>query len=75
MTILETFVLVGTILSHDTYFSTVQFELNPALEGQAAIAVLPNNAIPCEVTPGRKIYVIKEKQQEYPVISCALEKQ
>ena len=73
MTGLETFVLIGTILSFDTVFSTVEFNINPAVNGGPSVAILPNYAIPCEVEVGKKIYVVKNKNQEQPVISCQLE--
>ena len=64
------FVLVGTILSHDSQFATVEFNLNPAVNGGPSIAVLHNSAVPCEIRVGRKIYVVKKENQEIPVISC-----
>ena len=67
---LSTFVLVGTILSHDSQFSTVEFNLNPAVNGGPSIAVLHNNSVPCEIEVGKKIYVVKTKAHEVPVISC-----
>ena len=54
--ILNSFVLIGTILSHDAVFSTVEFNTNPATNGGPSIAVLPNTAIPCELKVGKKIY-------------------
>ena len=68
---LSTFVLVGTILSHDAFLTTVELNLNPATNGGPAIAVLPNEAIPCEIKVGRTIYIVKDEKQEAPVISCA----
>ena len=73
MTSLETFVLIGTILSFDSVFSTVEFNLNPAVNGGPSVAVLPNQAIPCDIEVGKKVYVVKNKHQDYPVISCELE--
>ncbi len=67
---LETFILVGTILSHDGFFSTVEFDLNPATNGQPGLAVLPNDAIPCGVEVGRKIYVVKLTKESIPTIQC-----
>jgi hypothetical protein len=67
---LSAFVLIGTIISHDSYLSTVEFNLNPATNGGPSIAVLPNHAIPCEVKVGRTIYVVKEKNQLEAVITC-----
>ena len=67
---MSTFVLVGTILSHDQFLATVEFNLNPAVNGGAATAVLPVQAIPCEIKVGKKIYVVKEESVESPIISC-----
>ena len=70
---LNTFVLVGTILSHDDVRSTIEFNLNPAVNGGPSIGVLQNTAIPCEVEVGKKIYVVKERNMEYPEIVCELD--
>jgi len=70
MTPLESFVLVGVIMSHDTLFSTVEFNINPQTNGGPSIAILPNAAIPCDIEIGKTIYVVKEKSQDIPVISC-----
>ncbi len=67
---LSSFVLVGTIISHDSYLSTVEFNLNPATNGGPSVAVLPNHAIPCTVEVGRVIYVVKEENQLEAVITC-----
>jgi hypothetical protein len=74
MTGLSTFVLVGTILSYDNFLATVKFDLNPATNGESGIAILPISAIPCEVTIGKKVYVVKYKEQEIPTITCGEEK-
>ncbi len=71
--ILESFVLVGVILSHDTIMSTVEFSLNPAVNGGPSIAIMQNSAIPCEVKVGKKIYVVKDKNMEYPTITCEID--
>ncbi len=68
--VLKAFVLVGVILSHDDMRSTVEFNLNPAVNGGPAIAVLQNTAIPCAVEVGKKIYIVKSKEMEYPEIVC-----
>ena len=68
--ILKTFVLVGTILSYDDVRSTVEFNLNPAVNGGPSVAVLQNSAIPCDLHVGRKIYIVKSEGMEYPEISC-----
>ena len=71
--ILNAFVLVGTILSHDDLRSTVEFNLNPAVNGGPSIAVLQNTAIPCEVKVGKKIYIVKDEAMEYPQVVCELD--
>ena len=68
--ILNSFVLVGTIISHDPQLSTVEFNLNPATNGGPAMAILQNSAIPCEVKVGQKIYVVKQEQEEDATITC-----
>ena len=70
MTPLANFVLVGTIISSDPFLTTVEFNLNPATNGGPSIAVLPNQAVPCEIEIGKKIYVVKDESQEVPVITC-----
>ena len=70
---LSSFVLVGTILSYDTMFSTVEFNLNPATNGGPSIAVLPNTAIPCEIKVGKTIYVVKDKGVEHSIITCKVD--
>ena len=74
MTALTSFVLVGTILSSDSFLTTVEFNLNPAVNGGPSIAVLPNHAIPCKIEAGGKIYITKDKSQDVPTISCEKEK-
>ena len=74
MTTLTTFVLVGTVLSHDAVLATVEFELNPSTNGGPSVGILTLQSIPCEVKVGKKIYVVKDESQEIPVISCELEK-
>ena len=71
--ILTSFVLVGTILSHDAVFSTVEFNLNPATNGGPSIAVMPNEAIPCEVKVGKTIYIIKNDKMTDPQVTCKLD--
>jgi len=70
---LSSFVLVGTILSYDDVRSTVEFNLNPAVNGGPAIAILQNTAIPCQVEVGKKIYVVKDEKKKYPAIVCEKE--
>jgi hypothetical protein len=72
--ILKSFVLVGTILSHDSLLSTVEFNLNPAVNGGPSIAVVPNSAIPCSIEVGKNIYVVKDEAMEYPQIVCEIDK-
>ena len=72
--VLNSFVLVGTILSHDAILATVEFDLNPSTNGGPAIAVLPNAAIPCSIKVGKKIYVVKDENMEHPTISCEVKK-
>ena len=67
---LNTFVLVGTVLSHDTLLATVEFNLNPGVNGGPAVAVLPNSAIPCEIKVGKRIFVVKDENMEHAIISC-----
>ena len=71
--VLKAFVMVGTIVSHDTVFSTVEFELNPATNGGPALAVVPLSAIPCEVKVGKKIYVVKDRSMDHPTITCEID--
>ena len=68
--VLESFVLVGIIISHDTQLSTVEFNLNPATNGGPAMAILQNSAIPCEVKVGRKVYVVKHENETTATITC-----
>ena len=67
---LTTFVLVGAILSHDSFLATVEFQMNPAVNGGPAIAVLPVEAVPCEVKVGQVIYVVKNEKEAIPIITC-----
>ena len=67
---MTSFVLIGTVLSFDTFLATVEFQMNPAVNGGPGVAVLPINAIPCDVEVGKKIYVVKHEEQETPIISC-----
>ena len=71
---LTSFVLVGTILSFDNFFTTVEFQTNPPSNGGGSIAVMPLSAIPCDVKVGNTIYVVKQELQEVPVITCKKEK-
>ena len=71
--ILNSFILVGTILSHDPVFSTIEFNLNPATNGGPAIAIVPNVAIPCDIKIGKVIYVVKDESMPDSKIICELE--
>ncbi len=73
--ILNSFVLIGTILSYDAVFTTVEFNTNPATNGGPSIAVLPNAAIPCESKVGKKIYVVKDENMDQPTITCEIDTQ
>tara|TARA_Y100001937_G_C7040148_1_gene294235 strand:- start:30 stop:269 length:240 start_codon:yes stop_codon:yes gene_type:complete len=73
MTTLTNFVLIGTIVSSDDFLSTIEFNLNPATNGGPSIAVLPNQAIPCDIKIGTKVYVVKNDSQEVPIITCEKE--
>ena len=67
---LETFVLVGTILSFDAVFATIEFNVNPSVNGGPAVAVLPVTAIPCKAEVGRTIYVVKNKNEKHSRVVC-----
>ena len=67
---MTSFVLVGTILSFDAVFATIEFELNPPVNGGASLAVMPVSGIPCKVEIGKKVYVVKYEEQKTPTISC-----
>jgi hypothetical protein len=71
--ILKSFVLVGTILSFDSFFTTVEFQTNPPSNGGGSIAVMPLSAIPCDVNVGNIIYIVKQEHQEIPTIICKKE--
>ena len=64
------FVLIGTIMSFDSFLATVEFQTNPPVNGGASLAVMPIDAIPCEIEVGKKVYVVKYEEQETPTISC-----
>tara|TARA_Y100001958_G_C20992224_1_gene379284 strand:+ start:313 stop:537 length:225 start_codon:yes stop_codon:yes gene_type:complete len=70
---MNSFVLIGTIMSFDPEFATVEFQLNPATNGGPAIAVMRVDTIPCDVEVGGKIYVVKHERQDLPVVSCEKE--
>ena len=70
MKVLTTFVLVGTIDSHDGQFATVELNLNPATNGGPAMAVMPVSAFPCEVKEGNTFYVVKLSELQDSVVIC-----
>ncbi len=74
MTTLASFVLIGTVVSHDSFLATVSFNMNPVQNGGPSLAVLPVEAIPCKIAVGKKIYIVKDKAQDVPVISCEKKK-
>ena len=70
MNMLKTFVLLGVIDSHDSYFATVELNTNPASNGGPATAVMPVNAFPCEIYEGKVFYVVKLHENQDAVIVC-----
>ena len=70
MKTLATFILVGTIDTHDTQFATVELNLNPATNAGPAIAVMPVAAFPCEIKEGDTFYVVKLSAAQDAVIVC-----
>ena len=70
---LSTFVLIGTIISYDSFLTTIEFQTNPPSNGGPSIAVMPIEAIPCNVEVGNTIYVVKHKELEIPTITCKKE--
>ena len=70
MNMLKTFVLLGVIDSHDSYFATVELNTNPASNGGPATAVMPVNAFPCEIYEGKVFYVVKLHDNQDAVIIC-----
>ena len=75
MTILTTFILVGMIDSHDTYFATVELNTTPASNGGPATAVIPVSAFPCEIYEGKVFYVVKLHDEQDAAIVCQKEPQ
>jgi len=73
VTLLKTFILVGTIDSHDGQFATVELNLNPATNGGPAMAVMPVSAFPCEVKEGNTFYVVKLFEEQDAIIVCKKE--
>ena len=68
MNILTTFILVGIVDSHDGTFATVELNTNPASNGGPATAVMPVSAFPCEISEGKRFYVVKLHQEQDAVI-------
>jgi len=73
MTLLTTFLLVGTVDSKDDFFATVEVNLNPPLEA-ASVAVMPISAFPCEIKEGDTFYILKLTEDSIPVIMCKTDK-
>jgi len=73
MKTLATFILVGTIDTHDGQFATVELNLNPATNAGPAMAVMPVAAFPCEIKEGDTFYVVKLSQLEDAVVICQKE--
>jgi hypothetical protein len=71
MSALTSFVLIGTIISYDSFLATAEFQTNPATNGGPSLAVMPLAAIPCNIKVGKKIYIVKYENQETPTITCA----
>ncbi len=69
MTLLTTFLLVGTVDSKDDFFATVEVNLNPPLE-KASMAIMPISAFPCEIKEGDSFYILKLTKESLPVIIC-----
>jgi|TARA_B100002019_G_C20773701_1_gene358797 hypothetical protein len=74
MKTLTTFILIGTVDSHDGQFATVELDLNPATNAGPALAVMPVTAFPCKVDEGDTFYVVKLSEQEDAIIICHKEK-
>ena len=70
MKTLTTFVLMGVIDSHDGVFATVELNTNPASNGGPATAVMPVSAFPCEISEGKRFYVVKLDEDQDAVIVC-----
>ena len=66
------FVLVGTIISFDSFLATVEFQTNPPVNGGPSLAVVPVEAIPCDIKVGKKLYVVKYEKQDIPTITCGI---
>ena len=70
MTMLTTFILVGTIDSFDPYFATVELSTTPASNGGPSIAVMPVSAFPCDIYEGKVFYVVKLYEDQEATIVC-----
>ena len=70
MKTLTTFVLMGVIDSHDGVFATVELNTNPASNGGPTTAVMPVSAFPCEISEGKRFYVVKLDEDQEAVIVC-----
>ena len=70
MKVLTTFVLLGVIDSYDGLFATVELNTNPASNGGPATAVMPVSAFPCQISEGKRFYVVKLAVDQDAVIIC-----
>ena len=70
MKALATFILVGTIDSHDSQFATVELNMNPATNAGPAMAVMPVQAFPCKIKEGDTFYIVKLSEEADAFIIC-----
>ena len=68
-TALAFFVLTGTVDSTDQFFASVEINSNPPL-AEAALAVIPLHAFPCEIKEGDSFFILKLTAEPDPVIIC-----
>ena len=67
--LLATFVMVGVVDSRDDFFATVEINSSPPV-AEAAMAVIPLHAFPCEIKEGDQFYILKLTAETDPVIIC-----
>ena len=67
--LLATFVMVGVVDSKDDFFATVEINSSPPVV-EAAMAVIPLHAFPCEIKEGDQFYILKLTEDKDPVIIC-----
>ena len=70
MKTLATFILVGTIDSHDSQFATVELNMKPATNAGPAMAVMPVQAFPCKIKEGDTFYIVKLSEEADAFIIC-----